>query len=110
MRVKWWDFLFYALFGLVVTSFVQIGGVLLVFSYLIIPAVCANYLAMRVSMLLLIGWITATLSSVIGLYIAYERDYPTGAAIVCVLGAALILAAMAAKFKNQPDVEPKPES
>jgi zinc/manganese transport system permease protein len=110
MRVKWWDFLFYALFGLVVTSFVQIGGVLLVFSYLIIPAVCANYLAMRVSMLLLIGWITAALSSVIGLYIAYERDYPTGAAIVCVLGAALILAAMVAKFKNQPDVEPKPES
>jgi zinc/manganese transport system permease protein len=109
MRVKWWDFLFYALFGLVVTSFVQIGGVLLVFSYLIIPAVCANYLAMRVPMLLLIGWLTATLSSVIGLYIAYERDYPTGAAIVCVLGAALILAAIVAKFKNKTDAEPKPE-
>jgi zinc/manganese transport system permease protein len=110
MRVKWWDFLFYALFGLVVTSFVQIGGVLLVFSYLIIPAVCANYLAMRVPMLLLIGWITATLSSMIGLYIAYERDYPTGAAIVCVLGAALILAAIVAKFKNKTDAEPIPES
>jgi len=109
MRVKWWDFLFYALFGLVVTSFVQIGGVLLVFSYLIIPAVCANYLAMRVPMLLLIGWLTATLSSVIGLYIAYERDYPTGAAIVCVLGAALILAAIMAKFKNKTDAKPEPE-
>jgi len=110
MRVKMWDFLFYALFGLVVTSFVQIGGVLLVFSYLIIPAVCANYLAMRVPMLLLIGWITATLSSVIGLYIAYERDYPTGAAIVCVLGAALVVAAIVAKFKNKTDAELKPES
>jgi ABC-type Mn2+/Zn2+ transport system permease subunit len=81
-----------------------------VFSYLIIPAVCANYLAMRVPMLLLIGWLTATLSSVIGLYIAYERDYPTGAAIVCVLGASLILAAMVAKFKNKADAEPKTES
>jgi zinc/manganese transport system permease protein len=110
MRVKWWDFLFYALFGLVVTSFVQIGGVLLVFSYLIIPAVCANYLAMRVPALLAIGWITATLASVTGLYIAYERDYPTGAAIVCVLGAALILAAVIAKFKKQTDGEPKAET
>jgi len=109
MQVKWWDFLFYALFGLVVTSFVQIGGVLLVFSYLIIPAVCANYLATRVPMLLLIGWLVATLSSVIGLYIAYERDYPTGAAIVCVLGAALILAAIMAKFKNKTDAEPEPK-
>jgi len=60
--------------------------------------------------LLLIGWITATLSSVIGLYIAYERDYPTGAAIVCVLGAALVVAAIVAKFKNKTDAELKPES
>jgi zinc/manganese transport system permease protein len=109
MRVKWWDFLFYALFGLVVTSFVQIGGVLLVFSYLIVPAVCANYLAMRVSALLAIGWITATLSSVIGLYVAYSKDLPTGAAIVCVLGAALIAAAMIAKFKKKTDDNCRPQ-
>ncbi len=109
MRVKWWDFLFYALFGLVVTSFVQIGGVLLVFSYLIVPAVCANYLAMRVSALLAIGWIVATLSSVIGLYVAYSKDLPTGAAIVCVLGVALVVAATIARIKNKPDAEPEPE-
>jgi zinc/manganese transport system permease protein len=101
LRVKWWDFLFYALFGLVVTSFVQIGGVLLVFSYLIVPAVCANYLAVRVSKLLLIGWVTATVASVLGLYIAYKRDLPTGAAIVCTLGAALIIAATIAKLRKQ---------
>jgi len=29
LRVRWWDFLFYAVFGLVVTSFVRIAGVLL---------------------------------------------------------------------------------
>ena len=45
LRVRWWDFLFYALFGLVVTSFVRIAGVLLVFSYLIVPAVCGINLA-----------------------------------------------------------------
>src|SRR4029077_20694387 len=99
MRVKWWDFLFYALFGLVVTSFVQIGGVLLVFSYLIVPAVCANFLATRVAALLAIGWVTATASSVLGLYAAYRLDLPTGAAIVCMLGIALIVAAITASPK-----------
>jgi zinc/manganese transport system permease protein len=96
LAVRWWDFLFYALFGLVVTSFVQIGGVLLVFSYLIVPAVCANFLARKLAALLAIGWPSATVSSVIGLYAAYRFDFPTGAAIVCVLGAVLALVLMVA--------------
>jgi zinc/manganese transport system permease protein len=96
LAVCWWDFLFYALFGLVVTSFVQIGGVLLVFSYLIVPAVCANFLARKLAALLAIGWTTATVSSMIGLYAAYRFDFPTGAAIVCVLGAVLALVLMVA--------------
>lgn len=99
LSVRWWDFLFYALFGLVVTSFLQIGGVLLVFSYLIVPAVCANFLASRLRHLLAIGWATATLSSVLGLYLAYRWDLPTGAAIVCVLGAALLFCAFLARFR-----------
>ena len=49
LRVRWWDFFFYAIFGLVVTSFVRIAGVLLVFSYLIVPAVCGINLARRSS-------------------------------------------------------------
>src|SRR5437762_3163626 len=68
LRVLWWDFLFYVLFGFVVTSFVQIGGVLLIFSYLIVPAVCANFLARRLRTLLLLGWLTATLASVAALF------------------------------------------
>jgi zinc/manganese transport system permease protein len=98
LSVRGWDFLFYALFGIVVTTFVHIGGVLLVFSYLIIPAVCANFLARRLSAMLVIGWLVATLGSVIGLYSSYKFDLPTGAAIVCVLGALLLLSMCAAKF------------
>src|SRR5881394_3903315 len=94
--VRGWDFLFYALFGVVVTSFVQIGGVLMIFSYLIVPAVCANFLARRLRSLLLIGWGTATLASMVGLYASYQYDFPTGAAIVCVLGIALVIAAATA--------------
>jgi zinc/manganese transport system permease protein len=98
--IRWWDFLFYALFGWVVTSFVQIGGVLLVFSYLIVPAVCANFLADSLGAKLLIGWIAATVASVAGLYASYALDLPTGAAIVCALGAALILTIAASAFRK----------
>jgi zinc/manganese transport system permease protein len=94
----WWDFLFYALFGFAVTSFVQIGGVLLVFSYLIIPAVCGKFLADSLSMRLLIGWVVATLSSVVGLWASYAGDWPTGAALVCALGVALLLVGAASVF------------
>jgi len=90
ISVRTWDFVFYAIFGWVVTSFVQIGGVLLVFSYLIIPAICANYLAQKLATLLLTGWIIATLASLAGLYTSYKFDLPTGAAIVCMLALFLI--------------------
>lgn len=86
-----WDFLFYALFGFVVTSFVQIGGVLLVFSYLIVPAVCANFLANSLRTRMVVGWTVATLASVVGLYASFAGDWPTGAAIVCALGLALLV-------------------
>jgi zinc/manganese transport system permease protein len=92
LAVGWWDFLFYALFGLVVTSFVQIGGVLLVFSYLIVPAVCANFLAESLAGRLAVGWAVATLGGLTGIYGSYELELPTGAAIVCALGLALLLA------------------
>ena len=104
ISVRWWDFVFYALFGLVVTSFVQIGGVLLVFSYLIVPAVCANFLANKFGALLLIGWITATICSLTGLYCSARYDYPTGAAIVCSLGAALLIIGLFAAFRRKAEV------
>lgn len=101
LAVRWWDFLFYALFGLVVTSFVQIGGVLLVFSYLIVPAVCANLLATRLAILLLLGWLVATGASIAGLYAAWRFDLPTGAAIICSLGSFMLLCGLAARFRSK---------
>ena len=90
LRVRWWDFLFYALFGLVVTSFVRIAGVLLVFSYLIVPAVCGINLARSLGRRLLIGWLIALLGGVAGLFLSFQWDLPSGAAIVCTFGALLI--------------------
>jgi zinc/manganese transport system permease protein len=102
-----WDFLFYALFGLVVTSFVQVGGVLLVFSYLIVPAVCGNYLATTLAGGMAVGWTLATLAGVGGLYASYQLDLPTGAAIVCALGVATVLGVIASRFRRRDLPEPR---
>jgi zinc/manganese transport system permease protein len=91
LRVRWWDFLFYAAFGLVVTSFVRIAGVLLVFSYLIVPAVCGINLASRVGTRLLIGWLIALVGGIAGLFFSFWGDLPSGAAIVCTFGALLVI-------------------
>ena len=99
-RIWFWDFLFYVLFGIVVTSFVRMGGVLLVFSYLIIPAVCANIFATTMRTRLAVGWVVATVASVAGLYASYRLDLPTGAAIVCALGLALLLSSAVRIFQS----------
>ncbi len=95
LRVRWWDFLFYATFGLVVTSSVEVAGVLLVFSFLIVPAVCGVLLAKTVGRRLFVGWLMGTLTSVAGVVASYVWDLPTGATVVCAFGVCLILCAAA---------------
>ena len=90
LRVRWWDFSFYASFGLVVTIFVRMAGVLLVFSYLIVPAVCVINLVSGVRTRLVVGWIIATIGGIGGLFWSFYGDLPSGAAIVCTFGALLI--------------------
>src|SRR5438445_13610374 len=41
-KIRAWDFLFYLSFGVVITLAVPIAGVLMVFSFLVVPAVIAN--------------------------------------------------------------------
>ena len=91
LRVRFWDFLFYAAFALIVVSFVRIAGVLLTFAYLIVPAVCAVMLAGSWKSRLLIGGAIAAAASLAGLWASYRLDLPTGAAIVCACGLALVL-------------------
>jgi zinc/manganese transport system permease protein len=98
INMRWWDFVFYMLFGLVVTSFVHIGGVLLVFSYLVVPAVCATYLVNSIPARFAVGWVIATLASVVSLFITAKVDLPIGAAIVCALGVALVLVTLATRL------------
>jgi len=94
IAVRFWDFLFYASFGIVVTRSVAIAGVLLVFCYLIVPSVGGMLFSSRIGPRLAIGWVMGVVVSMLGMYVSVLFDLPTGAAIVCTFGAALI--AMAA--------------
>src|SRR5438309_3356026 len=91
MSIRFWDFLFYASFGFVVTSSVAIAGVLLVFCYLIVPSVGAMLFADRVGRRLAIGCTMGSLVSALGVYLYVELDLPTGATIVCTFGAVLVV-------------------
>jgi len=88
--LRWWDFVFYALFGVVVTSSVAIAGVLLVFSFLVIPAVIAFLFARRPGPLLAIAWSTGIAATVLGLFVSYRTDLPTGPIVVCAFALALV--------------------
>jgi zinc/manganese transport system permease protein len=90
LNIRFWDFLFYASFGFVVTSSVAIAGVLLVFCYLIVPSVGAMLFADKVGRRLAIGWTMGTLVSALGVYLSWSWDLPTGATIVCTFGAVLV--------------------
>ena len=90
-----WDFAFYAAFGAVVTSSVSLAGVLLVFSFLIIPAMIGVIYAPTAGRQLMVGWLAGAVASAAGLAISYTWDLPTGATLVCTFGAILALAACA---------------
>ncbi len=93
-----WEFVFYATFGFVVTSSVALAGVLLVFSFLIMPAAIGVLFADNLQRQLAIGWVVGTLASAVGLAVSYGGDLPTGAAMVCTFGATLALAGLICVF------------
>lgn len=89
------DLGFYAAFGLVVTSSVAIAGVLLVFSFLIIPALIGLLWARTFCNQLLIGWVAGGVAASAGLWASYALDASTGATMVCVFALTLCIALVA---------------
>ncbi len=91
-KIRWWDFLFYLSFGVVITLAVPLAGVLMVFSFLVVPAAIANLFTGDKRRLALIAWSTGALASLLGLWVSYTKDLPTGPLIVCMYGLVLVVA------------------
>ena len=93
-NVRLWDFVFYATFGVVVTSSVRVAGVLLVFSYLIVPALAGITVGGRTAARLATGWVFGTVVSIVGIAASASLDLPTGATVVCAFGVTLLALAI----------------
>ena len=102
IRVRLWDILFYMSFGVVITKSVAIVGVLLVFSYLVVPAVIAQMWCESVRARLLLGWLVAILASTAGIVWSFYSDYPTGPAVVVMLGIFLIMSSIVYYIRHAP--------
>jgi zinc/manganese transport system permease protein len=92
LSLKLWDLLFYSSFGFVITSSVKVAGVLLVFSYLVVPSIIGMLFSSTVKGRLAIGWTVGFLASVFGLTASYVFDLPTGACLVVLFGVLLFFA------------------
>ncbi|HSF39723.1 MAG TPA: iron chelate uptake ABC transporter family permease subunit [Thermoanaerobaculia bacterium] len=108
VNVRLWDFLFYLSFGVIITLSVEIAGVLMVFSYLVAPAIIALGSSDRWGMRIVIAWAVGFLASALGLIASYQVDFPSGPAIVCSLGLFLLLYAVwrAVARRPSPSVSP----
>ncbi|MGH7519521.1 MAG: metal ABC transporter permease [Gemmatimonadales bacterium] len=91
-RIRSWDFLFYLSFGVVITFSVPIAGVLLVFSFLVVPAAIAFQFARSQGALAVVSWVAGALASGAGLWISFHYDLPTGPVVVCMFGLLLLVA------------------
>ncbi len=100
-NLVWWDFLFYAAFAVVVTSSVAVAGVLLVFSLLVIPPVCALLVTTSTGRRLALGWGVATAGSLIGVIASVAWDLPAGPTVITALAGLLVLTVVARRFARR---------
>lgn len=104
-NVRLWDFWFYVSFAVVITMSVQIAGVLMVFSYLVAPAIIALALSASWPVRIAIGCTVGLAGSVLGLVASYRWDMPSGPAIVCFLGVILAFFVVTQLLSKEMDPE-----
>ncbi len=92
-RVKLWDFVFYVTFGVAITFAVNLAGVLLIFSTLVIPAVIAFLYTTRFVSALVIAWVSGAIAIAAGIGTSFALDLTTGPLLVVSFGAVLVVAA-----------------
>lgn len=96
----WWDFLFYVLMGMAITFSVKIAGVLVIFSFLIIPATFSALFAETWRKRLFIAWGIGIVAVIFGLAFSIIFDFSCGPSVVTFLGLALVIAALLKWLKH----------
>lgn len=101
INVRLWDFLFYATFGIVITSSVAIAGVLLVFTFLVVPACIGVLFAATPGRRILTAWAAGTAVSVLSVwFVFFEGTLPAGPVVVAAFALALLGSAIVHAFRT----------
>jgi ABC-type Mn2+/Zn2+ transport system permease subunit len=88
-----WSFAFYALLGLAIALAIKAIGILLMFAFLVIPAMLGLVVARRLAVAFGVAMATAAAAVVLGIWLSFEYDYPSGPMIVAALGGLLAIGA-----------------
>lgn len=91
-RVRLWDFIFYTTFGVAISLSVNVAGVLLIFSTLVIPATIAFLFVNSFTPALLIAWAAGAVAIIGGIVASFALDITTGPLLVVAFGVVLVAA------------------
>ena len=91
------DYIFLALLALVIAIALQAVGVVLVISMLITPAAAAQLLVRNFTQAMLVGAAVGSSSAIVGLYLSFHYNLPSGPAMALVATGFFILAAAYAR-------------
>lgn len=98
---KFRDFVFYVLFGLVVTSSVKMVGVLLVFSFLVLPLLTVTLHSSKLRLQLYFSWAIGIIGSIAGLLFSFILDIPPSFCIILALLCFFLLNIIIYLIKNK---------
>jgi len=94
-----WDFLFFFTQGIITVMIVPIAGVLLAYSFLMIPAAIAALFSQGWIRAVAIGWTAGMVGCLAGLFASYYGNLPYGPALVLSLGALFLAAVVFRSFR-----------
>jgi len=94
-----WDMLFFVILGIVISFSIRLAGTLLVFAFLVMPAVTAMLLTQRVGKIFIAAISTALIATIAGLFLSIKMDLPSGPSIAAVLFALLALSWITSRFR-----------
>jgi zinc/manganese transport system permease protein len=97
-----WNFLFYLSIGLTIVLAVRAGGVIPVFSYIVVPPVSAILLTRKKGSLVLIAMLLSVAGSFFGIFFSTHFDFPAGSSVVSMLGVIFLIAAGVRLAKGKP--------
>jgi zinc transport system permease protein len=101
VRVERLDYLLLAMMAAVVVLSVRVVGVILVSSYLIIPAATARFMGRTLASMTLVSVALGVSGSIAGLIISFYVDVPSGATVILTLAAAFTVTAAAHALRGR---------